>query len=72
MKKEIGLQTDIFGSPVHMLNAKEVKTYRMVRCGKCGKSVKSSQTKTHLSYGKVLTICKECLGEKGGERKKSK
>lgn len=33
----------------------------MVKCGRCGNTVKSSQTKTHLSYGNALTICKECL-----------
>jgi hypothetical protein len=59
MKKNDGLQTDLFGQPVHILNAKEI--YRMVRCGICGNSVKSSQAKTHLSYGKTLTICLDCL-----------
>ena len=35
----------------------------MVKCGRCGNSVKTNQAKTHLSYGKTLTICKECLGK---------
>ena len=62
MKKVDGLQTDIFGNPVHILNAREV--YRLVKCGRCGNSVKSSQAKTHLSFGKTLTICNECLKNK--------
>lgn len=69
MKKDTGLQTDLFGQPVHILNTKEI--YRMVRCGRCGNSVKSSQAKTHLSYGKALTICKVCL-EKGRESGKKR
>ncbi len=59
MKKETGLQTDLFGQPVHILNSKEI--FRMAKCGRCGDTVKLSQAKTHLSYGNVLTICKECL-----------
>lgn len=35
----------------------------MVKCGRCGDSVKMSQAKTHLSYGKTLTICKQCLSK---------
>ncbi len=54
-----GSQRDLFGKDDHILNTKEV--YRMVKCGKCGNTVKSSQAKTHLSYGKVLTICLDCL-----------
>ena len=63
MRKDDGLQTDLFGNPVHILNAQEV--YRLVKCGKCGNTVKSSQAKTHLSYGKVLTICLDCLKKEG-------
>ena len=48
--------------PFKGLSQREI--YRMVKCGRCGNTVKSSQAKTHLSYGNVLTICKECL-EKG-------
>lgn len=54
-----GSQKDLFGSEVHILNVKE--TFRLVKCGRCGNTVKSSQAKTHLSYGKVLTICSDCL-----------
>lgn len=54
-----GSQRDLFGNNVHILNTKEV--YRMVKCGKCERTVKSSQANTHLSYGKVLTICLDCL-----------
>ncbi len=61
MKKETGIQKDLFGQTVHILNSKEI--YRMVKCGRCGSSVKSSQAKTHLSYGNTLTICKGCLGK---------
>lgn len=61
MVRRDGLQKDLFGNPVHILNTKEV--YRMVKCGKCGNTVKSSNAKTHLSFGKVLTICKQCLGD---------
>lgn len=58
-KKETGVQTNLFGETVHILNTKEI--YRTVKCGRCGNTVKSSQSKTHLSYGKVLTVCNECL-----------
>lgn len=72
MKKEDGLQMDIFGQSVHILNAEKV--YRMVKCGKCGSSVKSSQAKTHISFGRTLTICNECLKKEGkfckGKKKK--
>ncbi len=54
-----GIQTDIFGNPVHILNAQKV--YRLVKCGICGNTVKMSRAKTHLSYGKTLTICLDCL-----------
>jgi len=64
-----GSQKDLFGNDVHMLNVKEV--YRMVKCGKCERTVKSSQAKTHLSYGNMLTICKECLELDDKERKSS-
>lgn len=57
--KKNSLQKDLFGQEVHILNVK--KTYRMVKCGRCGDTVKSSNAKTHLSYGKVLTICNKCL-----------
>lgn len=53
------IQMDMFGQPVHILNTEKV--YRMVKCGKCGRTVKSSQAKTHVSFGKHLSICKECL-----------
>ncbi len=61
MKTCNGLQKDLFGNTIHILNTKEI--YRMVRCGRCGNSVKMSQAKIHLSYGKTLTICKECLSK---------
>ncbi len=72
MKKETGLQKDLFGQTVHILNSKEI--YRMVKCGRCGSSVKSSKAKTHLSFGKALTICKDCLekGEKYNSGKKKR
>jgi hypothetical protein len=59
--KETGLQINLFGEAVHILNTKEI--YRTVKCGRCGNTVKSSQSKTHLSYGNTLTICKECLSK---------
>lgn len=65
-----GSQRDLFGNNVHILNTKEV--YRMVKCGKCERTVKSSQAKTHLSYGKTLTICKDCLELDTKERKLGK
>lgn len=61
MKKDKGVQMDIYGNIVSILNAKEI--YRTVKCGRCGQTVKSSRSKTHLSYGNTLTICKECLGK---------
>jgi len=74
MKKEDGIQTDLFGQPVHILNAKEV--YRMVKCGECGNTVKASEAKMHLSFGKKLNICNECLIRKGktykGKKKQKK
>jgi len=60
-KKETGLQTNLFGTHVHILNTKEI--FRMVKCGVCENTVKLSQAKTHLSYGNTLTICKECLSK---------
>ncbi len=59
--KHDGIQVDIYGNPVHVLNAQEI--YRMVKCGKCGETVKSSKTKLHISFGRSLNICKRCLGE---------
>jgi formylmethanofuran dehydrogenase subunit E len=59
MTKNGGIQTDIYGNPVHILNAAGI--YRMVKCGKCGETVKSSQAKLHLSFGKSLNICNKCL-----------
>jgi NAD-dependent SIR2 family protein deacetylase len=59
MTKNGGIQTDIYGNPVHILNATGI--YRMVKCGKCGETVKSSQAKLHLSFGKSLNICNKCL-----------
>lgn len=57
--KNNGIQTDLWGNPVHILNVAGI--YRMVKCGKCGETVKSSQAKLHLSFGKSLNICNECL-----------
>jgi len=59
--KNDGVQIDIYGNPVHVLNAKEL--FRTVKCGNCGEIVKSSQAKLHLSFGKSLNICKKCLKE---------
>lgn len=59
--RQSGIQIDIYGNPVHVLNVKEI--YRMVKCGNCGESVKSSQAKLHLSFGTKLSICKKCLEE---------
>lgn len=59
--KDSGIQTDIFGNPVHILNAEKI--FRMVRCGRCKQTFKSSQTRTHLSFGKALTLCKGCIKE---------
>lgn len=58
-RKNDGIQVDIYGNPVHVLNAKEI--YRMVKCGKCGETVKSSKAKLHISFGNRLNICNECL-----------
>jgi hypothetical protein len=60
-RRHDGVQIDIYGNHVHMLNAKEI--FRMVKCGKCGDTVKSSQARLHLSYGKSLNICKKCIEE---------
>ena len=68
--KNGGVQRDIYGNQVHMLNVKEM--YRMVKCGKCGETVKSSQAKLHISFGKRLSICKNCLMESDGQRRASK
>ena len=57
--KNGGIQTDIYGNPVHILNTAGI--YRMVKCGECGETVKSSQAKLHLSFGKRLNICHGCL-----------
>lgn len=59
--KQDGIQIDIYGNPVHVLNVKDM--YRMVKCGGCGESAKSSQTKLHLSFGNRLNLCKKCLEE---------
>jgi hypothetical protein len=64
--KNGGIQTDIYGNPVHILNVAGI--YRMVQCGECGEIVKSSQAKLHLSFGKSLNICKECLAKKDNKR----
>lgn len=57
--KNNGIQTDLWGNPVHILNVAGI--YRMVKCGICDKTVKSSQAKLHLSFGKSLNICNGCL-----------
>ena len=67
--KNGGVQRDIYGNQVHMLNVKEM--YRMVKCGKCGETVKSSQAKLHISFGKRLSICKNCLIESDSQRRVS-
>lgn len=64
--KHDGIQIDIYGNPVHVLNVKEM--YRMVKCGNCGESVKSSQAKLHISFGNKLNLCKKCLEEKENRR----
>lgn len=66
MGKESTLQRNLFGDPVHILNSKEV--YRMVKCGECGNTVKLSKSKTHLSFGKVLTICDNCSNSNKNKR----
>ncbi len=60
-KTRNGIQVDIYGNPVHVLADKV--SFRMAKCGHCGETVKLSQTKIHLSYGKRLNICKRCLEE---------
>ena len=67
--KNGGVQRDIYGNQVHMLNVKEM--YRMVKCGKCGETVKLSQSKLHISFGKRLSICKNCLLESDNKRRAS-
>jgi hypothetical protein len=64
--KNGGIQTDIYGNPVHILNVAGI--YRMVKCGECGETVKSSQAKLHLSYGKSLNICNGCLEKKNNQK----
>ena len=59
VKKPSGVQLDIYGKPAHALDSEGV--YRMVKCGKCGETVKSSNTKLHLSFGRSLNLCKRCL-----------
>lgn len=61
MKKEHSVQTDIYGNTVNILNTQEV--FRLVKCGRCKETVKSSQAKTHLSFGKALTLCNNCIKE---------
>ena len=65
-KKHGGIQVDIYGNPVHVPEGKT--PFRMAKCGKCGETVKLSQTKMHLSYGRKLNICKRCLGETSNQR----
>lgn len=64
--KNGGIQTDIYGNPVHILNVAGI--YRMVKCGECGETVKSSQAKLHLSFGKSLNICNGCLEKKNSQK----
>jgi hypothetical protein len=65
--KNGGIQRDLYGNQVHMLNVKEM--YRMVKCGNCGEIVKSSQAKLHISFGEKLSICKKCLQESDSKRR---
>ncbi len=65
--KHDGVQVDIYGNPVHVLNTQEI--YRMVKCGKCGETVKSSKTKLHISFGRSLNICKRCLEDIDSQKK---
>lgn len=65
-KKHGGIQVDIYGNPVHVPEGKV--SFRMAKCGKCGETVKLSQTKMHLSYGRKLNICKRCLMETSTQR----
>jgi hypothetical protein len=64
--KNGGIQTDIYGNPVHILNTAGI--YRMVKCGECGETVKSSQAKLHLSFGKRLNICNDCLEKRNSQK----
>lgn len=64
--KNDGIQIDIYGNPVHILNTKEI--FRVVKCEKCGETVKSSKAKLHLSYGKNISICEKCLEEEDNDR----
>lgn len=57
--KHGGVQVDIYGNPVQIPEGQTM--FRMAKCGHCGETVKLSQTKLHLSYGKRLNICKRCL-----------
>jgi NAD-dependent SIR2 family protein deacetylase len=57
--KNGGIQTDIYGNQVHILNTAGI--YRTVKCGECGEVVKSSQAKLHMSFGKRLNICHGCM-----------
>ncbi len=68
MKKEKGrgIQKDLYGNQVHILNSQYI--YRMVKCGECGNTVKSSEAKLHLSFGKKLNICNKCLKEKESKK----
>ncbi len=67
MRKHDGMQVDIYGNPVHVLNVQEI--YRMVKCGKCGETVKSSNAKLHISYGRSLNICKKCLEDTNSQKR---
>ncbi len=64
--KNGGIQTDIYGNPVHILNVAGI--YRMVKCGECGETVKSSQAKLHLSFGKRVNVCNMCIEKRNGQR----
>ena len=64
--KNGGIQTDLYGNPVHILNVAGI--YRMVKCGECGETVKSSQAKLHMSFGKSLNICNLCLEKKNNQK----
>ncbi len=64
--KNGGIQTDIYGNPVHILNVAGI--YRMVKCGECGETVRSSQAKLHLSFGKRVNICNMCIEKKDRQK----
>lgn len=66
ISKNNGIQTDLWGNPVHILNVAGI--YRMVKCGKCGRTVKSGQAKLHLSFGKSLSVCNECMENMDNQR----